>query len=295
MPTSLKFRLEALLVRALIGLVARLPAATASNLGGFVARGIGPWLRVSRVADANLRLAMPDLGAAGRARIIRGVWDNLGRTACEFPHIRHLGHTESGPGIEIVCEPERLAAFRAGGAVIFVSGHMANWEAMMPLLAGAGPRPGVFYRAARNPLVDRLIQTQRGATRIALFAKGATGARAAMLHLRDGGQLGLLADQKMNDGIAATLFGQPAMTASAPAALALRFGCPLVPVRVERLGPARIRVVVEPALAAPASGDRHADVAVLTQMVNDRLEAWIRARPCQWLWLHRRWPKDIMR
>ena len=295
MGLSLKFRLEAGLVRLLIGLVARLSPAAASTFGGSVARTIGPWLPVSRVADANLRLAMPDLAAADRVRIIRGVWDNLGRTACEFPHIRALGPTASGPGVEIVCAPERLATFRTGGPVIFFSGHMANWEAMMPLLAQAGPRPGVFYRAARNPLVDRLIQDLRGATRIALFAKGAAGARAAMLHLRAGGQLGLLADQKMNDGIKATLFGQPAMTASAPAVLALRFGCPLVPVRVERLGPARLRVTVEDALKPPSSGDRHADVAGLTQMVNDRLESWIRARPDQWLWLHRRWPKEIMR
>ena len=294
MAASLKFRLEAGLARVLLGLVARLPPAAASTLGGIVARGIGPWLRVSRVADANLRLTMPDLDAPARARIIRGVWDNLGRTACEFPHIRALGPTPHGPGVEIVCDPARLAAFRAGGAVIFFSGHMANWEAMTPLLAQVGPRPGVFYRAARNPLVDRLIRTLRGASGIALFPKGAPGARAAMLHLRDGGQLGLLADQKMNDGIAATLFGQPAMTASAPAALALRFGCPLVPVRVERLGPARLRVVIEPALVPPAGGDRHADVAALTQMVNDRLEAWIRARPAQWLWLHRRWPRELM-
>jgi len=295
MPISLRLRLQAGLVRALIGLVARLPPATASTLGGCVARWIGPGLRVSRVADANLRRAMPEIDAAGRARIIRGVWDNLGRTACEFPHIRHLGATDSGPGIAIVCEPERLAAFRAGGAVIFVCAHQANWEALTPVLAQVGPRPGVFYRAAGNPLVDRLIQTLRGGSGIAWFAKGRAGARAAMLHLRDGGQLGVLADQKMNDGIEATLFGHRAMTASAPAALALRFGCPLVPVRVERLGPARLRVVIEPALVVPARGARHDEVAVLTQMVNDRLEAWIRARPCEWLWLHRRWPQDITR
>ena len=35
-----------------------------ANLGAFVARSIGPWLPVCGVADANLRLALPDLDAA---------------------------------------------------------------------------------------------------------------------------------------------------------------------------------------------------------------------------------------
>jgi KDO2-lipid IV(A) lauroyltransferase len=39
------------------------------------------------------------------------------------------------------------------------------------------------------------------------------------------------------------------------------------------------------------TGDRHADVAAITTEVNRVIEGWIRARPGQWLWLHRRWPR----
>ena len=60
----------------------------------------------------------------------------------------------------------------------------------------------------------------------------------------------------------------------------------------ERLGPARLRIVVEPPLALPDSGDRDADILALTEAINRRLEAWVRARPKSWLWLHRRWPKE---
>ena len=43
-------------------------------------------------------------------------------------------------------------------------------------------------------------------------------------------------------------------------------------------------------LTDPNSGEPHADAAALMARVNLTLEAWIRDRPEQWLWVHRRWP-----
>ena len=125
-----------------------------------------------------------------------------------------------------------------------------------------------------------------------MFAKGSDGARAAMKHMARGGSLGLLVDQKLNDGVAVPFFGRPAMTATAMAQLALRYKCTVLPARMVRIGPARFRLVVEGPLTAPLTGDRHADVYALTLAMNQVLERWIREDPGAWLWLHRRWPKE---
>jgi KDO2-lipid IV(A) lauroyltransferase len=77
------------------------------------------------------------------------------------------------------------------------------------------------------------------------------------------------------------------------AALALRFRCPVIPGYAERIGPARFHLVCEPPLPLPDTGDRQADIRALTQSVNDCLERWIRARPHEWLWMHRRFPKAL--
>jgi KDO2-lipid IV(A) lauroyltransferase len=296
MAVSVAFRLEAGLVRMALALLRRLPVVAASNLGGAVARSIGPLLPVSGVADANLRLALPELDAPARLRVIRGVWDNLGRTVAELPHIGDLRQTGSGAGWEIKGEAilRNLAARK--GPIILVSGHIGNWELLPTAAAAIGMPMGSVYRAARNPIVDGIIidlRRRAAGGEQPQFAKGAAGARAAMAFLRQGGRLGMVVDQKMNDGIPAPFFGRPAMTAPAAAAFALRFGCPVVPCYVQRLGPARLRVVVEEPLKLPDTGDRQADIAILTGAINVCLERWIRARPEQWLWLHRRWPKEM--
>jgi KDO2-lipid IV(A) lauroyltransferase len=108
--------------------------------------------------------------------------------------------------------------------------------------------------------------------------------------LRRGGHVSLLADQKLNEGIAVPFFGRPAMTAPALALLALRFGCAILPARVERLRGTRFRLTLYPPLDMPRSGDRDGDVMTIMTAVNATLEAWISERPEQWFWVHSRWP-----
>ena len=288
-------RLEAWLLRGVLGLFRVLGPVGASNFAGGLARNIGPLLPVARVADANLRLALPELDASARRRVIRGMFENLGRTMGEVPHLAGLRRTTSGPGWEMEGEAIVRVAAEKNGPAIFVSAHFGNWEMLPPAAARCGVHMASMYRAANNPFVDRVInrlRQQAMGRETILFPKGSAGARGAMAHLARGGYLGILMDQKMNDGIAVDFFGHPAMTAPALAALALRFRCPVIPGYVRRIGPARLRVTCEPALPLPDTGDRQTDIALLTRAVNERFEHWIRATPECWFWLHRRWPKQ---
>lgn len=284
-------RVEAALARALVGMVRALGPVRASNLGGAVARTVGPILPASRTADRNLRRALPELDAAGRRRIVRGVWDNLGRTLCELPHVASLGATAAGPGWEVTGGEHIEALVRQGGPVLMFSGHLGNWEMLPAAAIGYGLPIASVYRASSNPGVDALVCGLREAANPGMpqFPKGARGARDVLAHVRRGGSVGLLVDQKMNDGVEARFFGLPAMTASALAAIALSRRLPVVGVDVIRLGPARCRLVVDPPLPLPDTGDRQGDVLALTQAVNDSVERWVRARPEDWLWLHKRW------
>ena len=282
-------RLEAWGAASLFAVFAGLPLDRSSALGGALARRVGPFLGVSKLARRNLSRAFPELPETEIRRIVLEMWDNLGRVAAEYPHLRKISVFEPDGRVETHGFEHVDRAVAAGRRMIVFSGHVANWE--IGMLAGAqhGITVAQIYRAANNPLMDRMIARFRG-DQGEFIPKGTVAARRAIMALSRGTHLGLLADQKMNDGIPVPFFGRPAMTAPALAVLALRFDCDVLPLRVERLDGARFRVTVFPALSLPRSGDPHADAAALMGEVNATLEAWIRDRPEQWLWVHRRWP-----
>jgi len=267
-----------------------LPFDTASAVGGWIARSIGPRLAVSRRAVRNLERAFPEKGPSEIASIVSGMWENLGRLAGEYPHLSNIDvYAAEGP-VEVV-GAETVDHLRDDGKPgIFFSAHIANWEIISLGATQRGLPLDRVYRAANNPLVEWLFQQGRSAVDGALIPKGPKGARQLLKALKDGKHLGLLVDQKMNDGIPVPFFGRDAMTAPALAELALRFDCPVVPACVVRLDGPRFRLVVEEPLKIVKSGSRQEDVLALMTAVNTRIETWIRANPSQWLWLHNRWP-----
>jgi KDO2-lipid IV(A) lauroyltransferase len=285
----LRHRAEALAARSVFLAVGALPLDMASAMGGWLGRTIGPRLRRTDVARSNLLSAFPEKSQAEIEAIVRGMCENLGRVVFEYPHFERFRVFNGGGRIELVGE-EHLDAMRDDGEPgIMFSGHFANWELMGLTAAARGAPLNLVYRAPNNPRLHWLFELRRSGD-AEMLPKGAEGAKQAMKLLKSGAHLGMLVDQKMNDGIAVPFFGREAMTAPALALFALRFRCPVLPARIERIQGARFRITVFPPMDFTWSGDRHADVLAAMTKVNALLEQWIRERPEQWLWLHRRWP-----
>ena len=275
---------------AILAAFGALPVDRASAIGGWLGRTIGPRLGISRRAFKNLRRAMPANSDAENRRIVDGMWDNLGRSVAEFPHLDAICAAGS-ERVEIV-NGEDVASLRdAGRPAILFGGHFANWEVGPSTIHRLfGPSLLSVFRASNNPWADWVLRRRMPARRA--VAKGADGGRNLLRHLHRGGHVAMLVDQKMNDGIAVPFFGHDAMTAPAIARLALRFNCPIVPVRVERLKGSRFRFTVLPRLELADTRDTADNVLETMKRVTATIEDWIVARPEQWLWLHRRWPRE---
>jgi KDO2-lipid IV(A) lauroyltransferase len=262
-----------------------LPLDTASDLGGFLLRRIGPRMGITRTAQRNLARAFPEKTEEEKQAIIAGMWDNLGRVIAEYPHLRRIW-----PRVEFIGEEHMIAARDSGRPVIFFGGHIGNWEINALSARQVGLDAALVYRRPNNPYVDGLLCHARASGADQHIPKGAEGARAMLSILKKKGAIGMLADQKLNEGVAVPFFGQAAMTAPAIAQFALRLGCDVYPAVTERLGGARFRFTVFPRLHIENTGDKEGDALRVLTDINAQLEIWIRKNPSQWLWIHRRWP-----
>lgn len=270
-----------------------MPLDRASALGGRFGRLFGPRSGLTRIARDNLRRAFPEFDAAQVEDIIDRMWDNLGRTLAEYPH---LGRFYPEGRVEIV-GAEHVTRLRDDGqGGIFFSAHYGNWELLSLSLDEYGVPPVLVYRPANNPYSEKLIQDMRMQARriggVEYIPKAVEGARQMVKALRAGKHLAMLVDQKLNRGIPVPFFGRDAMTAPAIAQLALKYRVPVVPARIERLDGARFRLTFWPPLDLPRTGDLEADVAAAMRQIHALFEAWISERPDHWFWVHNRWPRD---
>jgi len=263
----------------------------ASNVAGRIVRWIGPRLSQHRTMLRNLALAFPDWSEAEREATALAAWESAGRTAGELPHLPAIDPYASGR-VEVV-HPERLDAIEASprGAVM-ISGHFANWEVMAAVICKRPVDCLVTYRALNNPHIDRRINKVRRDYGIGVLAPKGLGTRELMRALSAGRAVGLMNDQKFNQGLAVPFFGHDAMTAPGPSRLALKYGVPIVPVSTVRTGPARFRVTIHPPIEPRQTGNAEADTADLVRRITAFIETEVRANPGQWFWQHRRWPKE---
>lgn len=286
---TLRFRLEAALVAVLLLVVRLLPLTIASWIGGKVLQIAGPFLPAHRTARRNLERAFPEKDGAEIKRILSGMWNNLGRTAAEYPHHDTI-KAESSKRLE-VRGGERLEDIANNPRpAVFFSAHLANWEVLPIASALRGLPVNPVFRSPNNPYLKELFEARKPHPEVQLVAKGPRAARELIKILKQNRSVALLIDQKLREGIPAKFFGRDAMTPSAFAEFAQMLDCDIYPTRVERLPDARFRATIYPPLEKPDTADRKEAVRILTQTATSMIEDWVRERPSEWFWVHRRWP-----
>lgn len=287
------------LMKGVFGFAALFGVERASGIGGWLARTFAPLFPPHKTARANLKAAFPEKSDDEINRILKDMWENFGRTMFEIPLLGKLlpygeGALTTVKGAEIIDE-----VLAEGKGAIFIASHCANWEVLPTAIRRKGYELNGVYRAANNPLVNDWIIRIRGDNSFSILSpKGNAGAKKIVESIRKNIPIAMLIDQKMSEGLEVDFFGRPAKTPGAPAQLALKYGCPLVPVHGVRTKGAHFEVTFFPPLEVPSTGNKSEDQLALTRACNAFLEEQISAHPAQWMWMHNRWtlsPRAIER
>lgn len=298
MPVPLHKRLKrsvrSSLIAGLLRLVQLIPLGPAYRIGGWGgALAYRVFGRTRALALAHLGLAFPEKTEAERRAIARQVFVNLGRSAMEIASISSYDDRLTGYMVER--DPALLRqAVAAGKGVVFVTGHLGNWELMARLVARVGaPVSAVAKRGSDARLMGLIERWRAGGGVTTLWREDPSTARALLRVFKEGRVLGILVDQDTRvQGVWVPFFGRLAYTPRAPGDLALRTGAPVLVGTSHRRGPNPgdgflFEVTEVPYDPKPA--DREAEVLRITAACQAVMEEAIRRHPADWVWMHERW------
>lgn len=256
-------------------------------LGALVARLDKRHLEIAR---GNLGQSFPGWDDDRVDQTARGVWIHFGGVMFDLVRILARGPGVVDPLVTIEGRENALRAHESPHGVVLITGHFGNWETHGIIHAKHFGSIGVVARPLDNPTLDRAMTALRESAGNEVIQKEHAMIRS-MRRLKAAQGVAFVVDQNVQEkeGIFVDFFGREACTTPFAARLAIKTGALVLPCRAVMTQDFRYRVIYDPPIDPRAFGTGDAAVQALTQAMMNTTEAWIRANPDQWLWMHRRW------
>jgi len=287
----LAWRLEAWLLGLFWLCVRPLSPRTASQLGYKLFYYLGPHLKKNRHVVPNLSIVFPKMTQSQRQETARAIWGNFGAVLAEYPHLGEITVNGTSPAVEVIIAEMARPVLAGKQPAIYVTAHLGNWELAASTVTGLGIPLSVVYSPQSNPFMDRMIQAERQSLGCGFITKN-NAIRQLVRELQAGRSVGLLPDQRIDNGEPVPYFGVDALTTTGPAWLAIKMECPLMPLQIERTGPAKFRAIFHaPIDTGNGIGDSRQHLLEVTKKINHCFEQWVYGDPGHWFCIKRRWPK----
>ncbi len=278
--------------RMILGLLWILGPRLAMGLGRRLGRLAFRWARVERERTLlHLGWAFEQMPEQERYELARGVFEHFGMAVGEVACARKIRpiteYVELTPESRIVLE-DSLAQ---GRGVVFITGHIGNWELMARALAAFGFPINTIGQRSYDPRFTRLIKRFRDEGMVKTLWRGDPDLVEEMIKvLRRGEIMGLLIDQDTRvPGVFVDFFGRPAWTPTAGAVLARKVGCPVVMGFNYRNPDGKGYTIYINKLELCSEPDQQKAISEDTQAMTRAIEQHIKNYPSQWVWMHRRW------
>ena len=284
--------LEYGLVRAVAGCLGRMPRGVARLLAACLAFAVY-WCfgRLRRVGMRNLELALPELPAQARKKILKHVYIHLGWQLVEFCRMTRYTAQNTRNWMRTDGLDHYLAAQARGKGVLIITAHLGAWELSSFYHSLMGHPMGMVARKLDNRRLDAYGNGIRCLHGNFVISKDDFG-RGLLKAIHAGATVGILMDKNMTppQGEFVPFFGIAACTGTGLAHIARQTGAAVLP-GFMFWEPAERRYVLRfgAEIEMPHTEDRAADILEGTRRCTAVIESWIRRYPDQWLWIHRRW------
>lgn len=221
---------------------------------------------------------------------IRSLFTKLGQTFLEIMYMPALTPAKLEQYVQIDHREYLDAGTREGHGVVLLTGHIGNWEWLGGALAAAGfPMAGIA-KPQPNAQYTRILNEHRAKVGMEIFSRGTTELVAAAKAVKRGKVMGFLADQDGGkNGVFISFLGKMASTPLGAATFSRRFKAPVVPAFIVRRPEGGHKVILQPPLHCPDTGDEVRDLAEFTGQLVAITEDIIRKYPDEWLWFQKRW------
>ncbi len=257
-----------------------------SKLSGKLFEKIGPFFRSKELIQKNIKRAMPDIDSKKINEIIKSMWNNYGRVFAEYIFIKDFRSGKLSTKIKIdgkeILEDIKLS----NKQVVFVSGHLSNFELMAMCLEKSGIKLSAIYRPLNNIFLNLIIERIRKKYICKKQIKKGIGGLKKLIYLkRKNFSTALMIDQRVSEGILSNFFNKKALSTTIPAQLVKKFNIPIVPVYIERIDEINFKISINKPIIFP----NDTSIQNITDRLNKIMEEMILKKPEQWIWSHNRW------
>ena len=278
-------------IRLLVRIIGNIPIGFAEFLSSLL--GL-LWFRFDkrhrRVTLNNLTHAFGKEMPPDQIEILaKQVFKNLASMLFEMTWSACLSRDQLLSHVEIKGLEHIRKAHAKGRGVLVISGHMGNFEMLMPGLYGTGLKGYAIYRRLNFEPLERFLTPLRERFNVTLIPMR-NAAPKVIDSLASGGVVGTMIDQSVDwySGVFVNFFGRPACTNKEVIKLAMKAQTTVIPLYTIR---SNRKYLIEflPELPLQYTQDPIGDIEVNTQNITNILESVIREYPDQYFWIHNRW------
>ncbi len=245
---------------------------------------VGPLFKSKEITNKNLDIFLNKNSSMNKKRIINDMWENYGKTFIEYIFLDYFKKKKSY--ITLTGEENLTQILKTKKPVIFISGHLANFELMSMEITKRNIPLATIYRPLNNfflnPFMEFLRRRYVCANQI---KKGIKGVRETIEYIKKKHCVALMIDQRVSEGEKIVFFDRPALTTTLPAQLSTKFDLEIVPVFIERDKNNKFNIEFQKAI----NPKKFRNKLELTRELNIIMEKMILKNPGQWIWTHNRW------